>query len=82
MIDAMVEEQHHTHDESAIFAQVLHHIDNARSTLQNYQQNLEQQPMDYPGSTDNTHRRDKILSMWYESNKLTNLLYELREKLK
>ena len=81
MIDAMVEEQH-SHDENAIFANVLHHIDTARSALQNYQQDLEQRPLMHLQNTDSSRRRDKILSMWYESNKLTNLLYELRENLK
>jgi len=78
--DDPVEEKVLIRDESAIFAEVVHHIDRARSALQMYQQDLGQQPIHQ--NTDGIHARDRILSLWYESSKLTTFLYELSEKLR
>ena len=69
-----------TRDESSIFAEVVHHIHRARSTLQIYHQDIGQQPIQQ--NTDTIHTRDKLLSLWYESSKLTTLLYELSEEMK
>ena len=80
VMEAPVEEKLMTRDESSIFAEVVHHIHIARSTLQMYHQDIGQQPIQQ--NTDSIHTRDKLLSLWYESSKLTTLLYELSEELK